>query len=370
MGVGSVTDDLEPIGPREAVEMWLDHQRSTRAETTIETYEYRLAPFVDWCEEEGIDDLSELSSRDVFEYESTRRGEDLAVSTLNNQIGTLKLFLGFCVRIEAVSEDLPQKIEVPTSEEFRAMVSQEKLKATRAKELRENLHRYARATRRQAMFELLWHTGCRVGGLRSLDLCDLYFEEADLERLRHRNDIDEEVLEEADPPFVFFQHRPDAGVGTRLKNGIEGERAVGVTQTVADRVQEYIDVNRTRRSGEDGRRPLFTTEHGDTARVSTSSVRREIYIMTQPCRFGDCPHDRDPQECEATDHGFESRCPSGRSPHPIRSGVITYLRDQGWPPEAVGERVDATPETIRLHYDLPDKIRRMQSRRTYIEETY
>lgn len=36
--------------------------------------------------------------------------------------------------------------------------------------------------------------------------------------------------------------------------------------------------------------------------------------------------------------------------------------------EQAYERVDATPETIRLHYDLPDKIRRMQSRRKYLED--
>ncbi|WP_248515052.1 tyrosine-type recombinase/integrase [Salinarchaeum laminariae] len=361
-------DDLESIEPAEAVEMWLDHQRSTRADSTIQTYSYRLSPFVEWCEQEEIDDLNQLGSRDVFRYESHRRAEDLTITTLNNQIGTLKLFLGFCERINAVEEGFPQKIEVPTPDDFSEMVSQEKLPASRAEEIREQLQRFSRASRRQAMFELLWHTGCRIGGLRALDLADLYFQEDDLERLRHRDDVDEEVLEVVELPFVFFQHRPDTD-GTRLKNALESERPVGVTREVADRIQEYVTINRVP-AKEHGRRPLFTTQKGDSARVSKSSIRREVYIMTQPCRFGDCPHDRDPERCEATEHGLEARCPSSRSPHPIRSGVITYLRDQGWPPEAVGERVDATPETIRLHYDLPDKIRRMQSRRQHVSATY
>ncbi|QSG11308.1 XerD/XerC family integrase [Halapricum desulfuricans] len=357
----------EPIAPDEAVDMWLDHQRSTRADSTIQSYGYRLAPFVDWCEEEGIEDLAKLSSRDVFRFESDRRADDLTIATLNNQIGTLKQFLSFAARIEAVDDDLPQKIEVPTSEEFNAFVSEEKLSTSRAEQIREDLDRYARASRRQAMFELLWHTGCRVGGLRSLDLADCYFDSEDLERLRHQPDVDAAVLDSVEPPFLYFRHRPDAAVPTPLKNHERSERPVALADDVAARVQEYIDVQRVDRPDGDDRRPLFTTESGEHGRVSTSSVRREVYIMTQPCRYGDCPHNREPETCEATAHSYEARCPSSRSPHPIRSGAITRMRDNGWPPEAVGERVDATPETIRLHYDMPDQIRRMQSRRDYLE---
>lgn len=358
---------LEPIAPHEAAQMWLDRQMAERADSTIQSYTYRLEPFVEWCELEGIEDLNELTSRDVFRYESHRRKEDLAISTLNNQIGTVKQFLAFCERINAVPEDLPMKIEVPTSDEFSEMVNETKLTAPRAEEVLETLDRFEYASRRHAMFLLMWHTGCRIGGLRALDLDDLYFHEDDLERLRHRDDIDNSVLEVVDLPFLFFQHRPDAAVPTPLKNKLDGQRPVALDDEVAELLETHIDVNRADRDDPDGRRPLFTTEHGETARASGSSIRREIYIVTQPCRYGECPHDRDPEDCEALQHGYEARCPSSRSPHPIRTGRITDLRDQGWPPEVVGERVDATPETIRLHYDLPDKIKRMQSRRRYLE---
>jgi len=360
--------DLEPLSPSEAVEMWLDHQTTTKSESTIQSYGYRLAPFVEWCNRNGIDTLAKLSSRDVFRFESDRRGDNLTISTLNNQIGTLKQFLAFCARIEAVDEDLPQKIEVPTPEEFEQFVSQEKLPARRAEEIRQDLHQYARASRRQAEFGLLWHTGCRVGGLRALDIDDAYFDPDDLERLRHQPGIDSSVLDEVETPFVYFRHRPDTG--TPLKNGLASERPVALSDEVAERVREYIEINRVKREDRSSRRALLTTSSGDDGRVSGSSIRREVYIVTQPCRYGTCPHDREPETCEATEHSKEARCPSSRSPHPLRSGVITYLRDQDWPPEVVGERVDATPETIRLHYDLPDKIRRMQSRRSYLEDTY
>ena len=360
-----MSDDLEPMPPEEAVEMWLDRQRSMRAESSVQSYSYRLKPFIEWCDTQGIYNLNGLTSRDVFQYEAARRGEGLAVSTLNNQIGTLKRFLAFCVRIDAVGESLPAKIEVPDSEDFREKVNETKLEASRADEILDELSQFEYASRKHAIFALMWHTGCRLGGLRSLDLADIYFDEEDIERLRHRDDVDEEVLEVVELPFVFFQHRPDAEVSTPLKNKWEGSRPVALDEEIGQVLRDYIDIKRVDASEPDGRRPLFTTK-GDSARISKSNIRLEIYIATQPCRYGGCPHDRDPADCKATEHGYESRCPSSRSTHPIRTGRITHLRDEGWPPEVVGERVDATPETIRLHYDMPDKIRRMQTRRKYL----
>ncbi|MFP8952402.1 tyrosine-type recombinase/integrase [Natrialbaceae archaeon A-arb3/5] len=358
-----MSDDLEPIGPREASEMWIDRLQSTRADETLQSYRYRLKPFTEWCSKEGINNLNDLTSRDIFQFDSERRAEGLKVSTLNNQLGTLKQFIQFCARIDAVSEGLPAKIEVP-SVELADRVNDELLSAERADTIRENLRRYSYASRQHAMFELLWHTGCRLGGLRALDISDCFFDETDLERLRHQDDIDRDALESVELPFVYFRHRSE----TPLKNKRAGERPVALDKTVADCVQEYIEVNRVNRSDSNNRRPLFTTEKGENPRASKSSIRREIYIMTQPCRWGSCPHGRDTTTCEALEHTLEARCPSSRSPHPIRTGAITHMRDEGWPPEVVAERVNATPEVIREHYDHPDPIRRMQSRREFLTE--
>ncbi|WP_435359321.1 tyrosine-type recombinase/integrase [Haloarchaeobius sp. DFWS5] len=357
--------DLEPIKPREALEMWLDHMAATRSEQTISSYRYRLAVFIRWCEQEGnVDNLNDLTSRDIFRYDSARRAEGLAASTLNNQMGTLKRFIQFCARIDAVDDNLPAKVEVPSAD-LADRVSEEKLPHERAKTIRKKLARYERASRKHVQFETVWHTGCRLGGARALDLDDCFFEESDLERLQHQDDIDAEALQNVELPFLYFRHRPPE---TPLKNKFDGERPVALSREVADWLQEYIEVNRVERTDEDGRRPLFTTEKGKNARVSTSSIRREVYIMTQPCHYGVCPHGRDTQTCEALEHGLEAQCPSSRSPHPIRSGAITHMRDEGWPPEVVAERVNATPEVIRNHYDHPDPLRRMQSRRDFLDD--
>jgi site-specific recombinase XerD len=356
--------ELEALDPRDALEMWIERQRGEKSEETVNSYFYRVRHFVDWLEEDGIDNLNDLTGRDVFRYDSARRNEDLSKSALNNQLGTIKLFLNFCVDVEAIPKELPAKVDVPTlSKAERA--NEEKLPAKRAETILGSLERYDFASRDHAMFALAWHTGARLGAIRSLDLRDCYLADHDLERIAHEDDLDDDELEEFDVPFIYFRHRP--GTDTPLKNQEDGERPVGLSEKIGELLQEYIDVSRPEVEDDHGRKPLFASKKG-TGRMSKSAIRARFHIVTQPCRFGLCPHDRDTNTCEALDHGYESRCPSSRSPHRIRTGSITHHRDEGWPPEVLAERVNATPEVIRTHYDQPDLLKRMESRRSYLDE--
>jgi len=343
--------------------MWVDRQKAEKSEDTVQSYFYRVRQFVDWLDEDGITNLNQLSGRDVFRYDSSRRSDGLSKSALNNQLGTIKLFLEFCADIEAVPPELPAKVDVPTlSKAERA--NEEKLSAQRADTIIEALEKYEYASRDHLLFALGWHTGARLGALRSLDLRDCYLVEDDLQRLAHQDDLDPEQLEAVDLPFLYFRHRPESD--TPLKNKGEGERPVGLSDEIGELLQEYIEVSRFDVEDDHGRKPLFSSQKG-TGRMSKGAIRSRFNIITQPCRYGVCPHDRDPDDCEAREHGYESRCPSARSPHRIRTGSITNHRDEGWPPEVLAERVNATPEVIRTHYDQPDLLKRMESRRSYLE---
>ncbi len=345
------------------MEMWLDRQRATKADETVQSYYYRIRQFVDWLEDEGIRNLNDLTGRDVFRFDSSRRSDDLSQSALNNQLGTVKLYLEFCVDVEAVPPELPAKVDVPTLSKAE-VANEEKLTAKRAETILDDLERYEYASRDHVMFSLAWHTGVRLGALRSLDLRDCYLVEDDLERLAHLDDLDTEDLESVDVPFVYFRHRPKSD--TPLKNKEDGERPVALSEDMGAILREYIEVTRPEFEDEYGRKPLFSSQKG-TGRMSKGAIRARFNTITQPCRYGICPHDRDPEDCEAREHGYEARCPSARSPHRIRTGSITHHRDEGWPPEVLAERVNATPQVIRTHYDQPDLLKRMQSRRSYIE---
>ena len=362
-----MSDDLEPLSPREGMEMWLDRQRSEKAEETVQSYFYRIRQFVEWCEARGIDNLNDLTTRDVYTFDSECRADGLAQSTLNNRFGTLKLFLGFCVDFKAVRESVVKAVDVPSLVKAER-VNKEKLSRTRADEILEDLTTYRHASREHALFALGWESTARLGALRSLDVGDCFLREDDLDRLVHYPEIDdaelEEIREVVQPPFVYFRHRES----TPLKNKHEGQRPVALTDDVASILRGYISVNRVRTTDEEGRSPLFSSEKG-SGRMSKSAIRRVFNIVSQPCRFGaDCPHGRDVDECEAREHSLEGRCPSSRSPHRVRTGSITDHRDRGWPPEVLAERANATPEVIRQHYDHPQLLRRMESRRGLVED--
>lgn len=84
--------------------------------------------------------------------------------------------------------------------------------------------------------------------------------------------------------------------------------------------------------------------------------------------IGECPHDREPETCEAVDnYGEASKCPSSRSPHPVRRGSITkHLRDVTLR-EIISERSNATKETLELHCDERSERGTMELRRDHIE---
>lgn len=354
-----MTDGLDPLEPREAMEMWIGRQKAERSEATVDSYRYRVRIFVEWLEEEGIEDLNALTGRDIYRYDAERR-KHVAVPTLNNQLGTIRRFLEFCARIEGIDDSLPMKVDPPSVRKAERSNS-EKLGADRAQALLETLGNFEYASFDHALLALLWHTGMRLGSVQALDVEDCYLDEDDLDRLPHRVEGGGDVLDEVEPPFVYVHHREE----TPLKNQEQGERAVALLPDVGEVLAAYIRVNRPECS-EDGRRPLFVTNES-RGRASKSTLRRRVYITTQPCRYGECPHGRDPQDCQALEHGFESRCPSSVKPHAIRTGAITHHLDRGWSKTDLGARVNASAEVIDTHYDWPNKVRRMESRRPLLD---
>ena len=210
-----------------------------------------------------IANLNDLSGRDMYAYRIWRReggysGAELKTITLRGEMATMRAFLRFCGEIDAVREDLFDQVPLPRT--VGNDVSDSTLDPDRAVEIVDWLERYEYASRRHVIVLMLWHTGCRVGELRALDLGDL-----DLEGDRPR----------ADGPAVHFVHRPEAD--TPLKNGEKGERWNAISSHVAQTLQEFIDGPRPDVVDEHGRRPLVTTRYG---RVSISACRDTLYRVT------------------------------------------------------------------------------------------
>jgi len=334
-----MTDDLDPLSPDDAMEMYLKERSHELAEATLQSHRYRLKQFVQWCEQDDIENLNKFSGRDIYRFRIKRRNEDgLATATMKGQLATLRMFLRFCATIDAVQSGLDEKIILPTTTADDAR--SELLDANRAQNILDFLEQYRYASLEHVLIEVLWHTGLRIGAATGLDIDD------------YNND----------EKYLNLVHRPEEG--TSLKNGKKSERLVALSDSVCDTLDDWLSVNHPRGKDDYGREPLFETKIG---RLSRNRGRTIVYQYTRPCVYSDhCPHDRDINECVAVPTSQAHKCPSSISPHPIRRGAITYHLQSDTPEAIVSDRMDASEKVLDRHYDQRPEREKLRQRRRYL----
>lgn len=339
-------EKLDPITPDAAVHYYLDARRYDLRDSTIQTHKARLKSFVNWLNDEGIHNMNDVDLQVVHAYRVYKRednGEDSPCNsvTMQGQVSTLRRFLDHLADINAVSEELPERIRLPNVEGDDSRDTL--LDRGRANAILDFLHNFQYASPEHVTLLLMWRTSARRGGIRALDL----------------DDFDEEDR------AICFRHR--ASTGTPLKNGERGERDVSLAPHVANVLEDYIgSPNRHNVTDDHDRSPLITTKFG---RPSVGTYQNWIYRMTRPCVIGEpCPHDYEPNDCEFIDYDKASGCPSSVSPHAVRTGSITALRDAGTPREVVSDRGDVSERILEKHYDKASKRQRMRRRRDFLPE--
>lgn len=338
-----MTDEIDPVTPSNALEMYLQSRQSELAESSLDAHRLRLQLFVRWCDEEGdIDTLDELTGRDLHDYRVWRsegiRSDSISPETLRSNLLTLRVYLRFAESIDAVSQGFSDKIVLPDPAN---RSRSEMLDADHAESLLKHLERYEYASDAHVILRLLWETGIRAGTLRSLDLRD-YLPEKGAIRIKHRPTTD-----------------------TPLKNGSEADRQVALKQHTCKVIDDYIDEHRVETTDEHGRRPLLTTKHG---RRALQSIRKLTYYWTCPCRIsGDCPHGRDPSNCDAATWTGSPECPSSVSTHPIRRGAITHHLKHDVPTAVASDRMDVSPGVLDEHYSELTDEESMQRRRDHLD---
>lgn len=333
-------DQLDPISPAEAVELYLTDRDPEVSAKTLQNQRYRLSNFLQWCEEEaGLEDLTRLTERDLHRYRKWR-GEQVKPVTLNGELQTLRVFLEFAADIDAVEPGMRERVRMPSVDPADE-ASDELLAADRQEAILDHLEKFAYASRDHVIMTILCHTGIRLGGLQAFDLTDF----------------------DRDEPCLELRHRPDTG--TPLKNTHGAERTIAVGEYYAKVIDDYIEHNREDTVDDHGRAPLITSREG---RYSETSIRNTVYQATRPCEIGECPHDRDPATCEAMDYDTASKCPSSRSPHGVRRGTITRTLRDGTPEEVVTERMNVSSEVLDQHYDERTEREKMRLRREFLED--
>lgn len=336
--------DLIETTPEEALDLFLQERSTESADSTIQSYRYRLQHFVRWCGGVAeVDNLNDLSGRDLHKYKLWRQEDGgLNKTSLKAQMDTLRVFVRFCESIDAVEPDLHSKVISPTLSDG---VGQRdvKLGAEEAEELLEYLGRFEYASFAHTLLLLLWRTGLRMGSVRALDL----------------NDFDPEN------EHLAVRHRPESD--TPLKNKQNGERLVALNPSVCATISDYIEVHRPDVVDDHGRDPLLATDNG---RPGKNTIRTTVYRWTRPCQYGHtCPHGRDKDDCEALEVRWSaSKCPSSVSPHAVRRGSITHHLTQDVPEQVVSDRMNVSQRVLDKHYDRRSEEVKVEQRRGYLED--
>lgn len=332
----------EPLTPEDALEQYLRSRHDATA-STVKNHRYRLNYFIQWLDEEaGIDDLSELTSMHCEQFKNWRmENYDINSVTLQFHTQTLRVFIRWCESVGVVDNEVSEKIIVPTvskSEKSRDVhISHE-----RAAQIIDHLCRYKWASTAHLVFHILYHTGIRRSSLYSLDVEDW----------------------NSDERYFEIRHRPDSGTALKLKE--EGERNVTVTDSrLIEVIEDWLENQRPDVTDDEGRNPFLASPHG---RLHYKSISTICYKVTRPCFFaGTCPHDRDIDECEATNSGSYSKCPDSVSSHPLRRSAITHHLDSDVPKAIVSERMNVSENVLDQHYDARDKEQKRRNRERYLD---
>ncbi len=330
----------ERVTPENAVEQYLASKKLDATQSTVNNHQYRLSTFIEWASDNGFHDMNDLSGMEVEQFKNWKveRG-NIGKVTLKNHLHTFRVFLRYCENIEVVPEGIADKVMIPVLEDGEdarsVFVSHE-----RAMKILDYLEKYQYASNAHVIWAILIHTGCRRSALYALDVEDWHPKES----------------------YLSFKNRE----GTPLKNRDDGQRNATITKpNIAEAIDDYIADKRHDIEDEYGREPLLTSSQG---RLHGKTISKICYKVTRPCWYGEeCPHDRNPEECEGAEYRGYSKCPSSVSSHPVRRSAITQHLNASVPLQIVSERVDCSPEVIEKHYREQNQEERREARKGYLD---
>jgi Site-specific recombinase XerD len=258
---------LESIEPATALNLYLTQKETEVSDWTLYSHGSRLGHFIRWCDEKAIDNLNDITSRDLKRYKLWRR-DDGGINnvTLKTQMDTLRVFIRWCESINAVTQDLSTSVESPNLD-HNDNVREVMLDPEDSTMVLEYLRKYEYASVEHVAVELLWRTALRRGAAVALDVGDY-----DAERQQ-----------------LAVKHRPETG--TPIKNKGRGERVIALRGSLCELLDDWIANQRPAVTDEYRREPLLATSHG---RIHGQTIQSHVYAYMRPCVYSDdCPIDRE-----------------------------------------------------------------------------
>ena len=340
---------LQPLAPENGVARYLRMKSSDVGEITKKEYRRKLQYFIEFCSQEGIQNLNQLDGRKIDSFriwrreDSTDKVKSLTSKTMRNDMYLFRDLIRYLESVEAVEPLTSEKIQIPKLKD-RDGVRDTELSNDRVARILNYLEQYKYASLEHIVWLLQCKTGRRPGGILSIDL----------------NDVETNV----DDPYIEVIHR---GKGTSLKYGVDSEKKINISKETAEALDDYISNQRHDVTDSDEREPLLSTKYG---RLTRSTMRKYFYKFTRPCRIsGQCPHNRDIDECESAQSTDQaSKCPSSEPPYAFRHGYITQQRRIGVPVAVICERCNVSKGILAKHYNERTEEERRISRRKILNQ--
>lgn len=172
--------DAPELSISEAIELYIRRKRPDWNGGTERTYRRNLELFVEYAAENELDELDTLSRWDVGGFTDWLLEQDYAAATVASRQKTVRTWLKYLESQGLVEHGLHTAIETLRLDDEEE-TSDQQLAPEDAQELLAFYRDSAewRGTRRHAILEVLWHVGCRMAGLRALDLGDYDAESGD-----------------------------------------------------------------------------------------------------------------------------------------------------------------------------------------------
>lgn len=338
-------------------------EQSPHKQGTVDTYLTGVDRFLEWAREQGHEHVADLSKLSVGGFRNWLREQSIKNYTASTYVYGARDFLKFLDSRGVLREpDMWDAID-PISVKQHEKRSDEKIEIERVDGILDYLKRYFPRHRDTIIMRIFAETGCRKCELHAVDLDD--------------------VKVNGGAPIIHLRDRE----GTTLKRGAEykynnHERDISISMSLHDAIREFVSEHRfdrvdhcngklcgegrkcAGRCSRAGREPLITTRNG---RMSLGSLEDTVYKWT-------CPKHTDTGSCECTEKpsvNDASDCNMSVGPHAYgRKSFITRAMNRGANLTDVSEQVGASPEVIRLHYDLGDASEREQRGRRAVEAAF
>jgi integrase/recombinase XerC len=158
-------DAVQPKGLADAITAFENHIHPLEP-STQRKYRNVLAQFRAFCEGRSIEDLSEVTIEHLDAY---RAGRDLARTTAQKELETLRQFFGFCFERKWIEENPAKRIKAPRGAKPQPIVPYEPAEVVKILAACDVIgrHEYERL-RARAMVLLLRYTALRISDVATL----------------------------------------------------------------------------------------------------------------------------------------------------------------------------------------------------------